>query len=628
MISIRLYAGENAQPADVFSDEEITVVGTPETTQQIRTISKEDIERSHAPDLAALLEDILDLPVTRYGPYGNVAGINMRGFGSGRVAILIDGVPANSPQSGDFEISMIDVNSIEKIEVIYGGSDTTHNVSGAIGGVINIITVKKQKPGWRFGGGVSNTSAMPGKYYTRQGKKDGPETRELFDTQHAGVFTRFGGNGFSWSADAFANRAQNHFTFEDTYGTTRRRENNEVWDTGTSTSFIWDMPKDIRLIAGGDIYYGDKNIPGPMFSVNTGKQKDFSSRQNLLLNMPRIFANSMSTEFSLNHTWQNLDFQDSTSDSLHKTHVIQAVNRWTYRLLPEVTMKAGGDYRYSYLNSTNLGIKDGHDGGAYITAEVAIHRNFLVVPHVKVISNGTVLVPVPKFGLVWYAADRLTLKNNYFRNFKFPDFNDLYWTGDATAKGNPDLKPEDGIGADFIAEYTWKGIFNLETSLSAQRIKDSIHWRSIGGVWEPVNIGEAALFGWDSRIVSNFSDWIIVSFSYQYVRSYILTDDLTYASNIRMPYIPMHTAGASVEFRWNSGSLHIAGHYEGLRYTETLNISTLDPHFLLNIIFNQKINKNLTAFAALRNILNTSYVSMLDYPMPGITFTMGIKTAY
>jgi vitamin B12 transporter len=543
----------------------------------------------------------------------------------------VDGVPANSPQSGQFEIGMVDVHSIEKIEVIYGGSDNKFNVSGALGGVINIITVKKQKPGWRAGGSLSNTSVMPGRYYTFGGKKEGPEMRDLADTQNIAVFTGYGGEGFSLSANLFANRAQNHFTFEDTYGTTRRRENNEIWDTGASTSLALDMPDAAKLVASADFYHGDKNIAGKMYNRDIGKQKDTSSRQSLMLNLPRAFSGAFGTEAALSHTGQTLSYEDAGSDSLHKLHTLTAINRWSWYALDWLTLKAGGDYRYSYLDSTNTGIRDGCDGGVYVTPEISVHEKLLAVPSVKVVSNGNVIEPIPKFGLVFYAADFLTLKNNYFRAFKFPNFNDLYWANGTTEQGNPDLKPEDGVGADFIAEYRQKDMFRFEASFYAARIRNSIHWRTAGGILTPQNIGKADYFGWDSRIASGFSEHFILSASYQYIRTYILSGGFTHSSNIRMPYIPMHTAGTSVEFRWKTGSLSVSGHYEGLRYEDynpVENVNELDPHFLLNINFNQKIGESLALFAVLRNALNESYVSMVDYPMPGATLTTGLKAAF
>jgi vitamin B12 transporter len=74
-----------------------------------------------------------------------------------------------------------------------------------------------------------------------------------------------------------------------------------------------------------------------------------------------------------------------------------------------------------------------------------------------------------------------------------------------------------------------------------------------------------------------------------------------------------------------AGSLLISGHYESLRFANTSNITKLDPYFLLNVTVNQQIGKNLTVFAVGRNLLNASYESLDEYPMPGITVTLGVR---
>jgi vitamin B12 transporter len=92
-----------------------------------------------------------------------------------------------------------------------------------------------------------------------------------------------------------------------------------------------------------------------------------------------------------------------------------------------------------------------------------------------------------------------------------------------------------------------------------------------------------------------------------------------------VPYSPEHIIGGSLEISWKSGSVIINGHYESLRYDDRANLTQLKPHFLLNANVNQKIGKNFTVFGVLRNILNESYQSFNDYPMPGITLTLGMR---
>ncbi|GMO31084.1 MAG: hypothetical protein Pg6A_20410 [Termitinemataceae bacterium] len=171
----------------------ITVTGKNETPVQKQVITREKIERIAAPDVATLLEEALDMPVTKHGAYGNSSDVNMRGFSTERIAILIDGVPANSAMSGGFDFFSLPMNNIERIEVIYGGGDSKYNVSGALGGVINIITKRKQAQGWRFGFGVSNLGYWPQGYTEWSGKKKDAAWQDLADTQKLDASLSWGG---------------------------------------------------------------------------------------------------------------------------------------------------------------------------------------------------------------------------------------------------------------------------------------------------------------------------------------------------------------------------------------------------------------------------------------------------
>ncbi|MDR2102101.1 MAG: TonB-dependent receptor, partial [Treponema sp.] len=386
------------------------------------------------------------------------------------------------------------------------------------------------------------------------------------------------------------------------------------------------------------------NIPTSGFSSMAGKQRDFSTRQNLMLDMPRAFRDDLSLEGSLTHAWQILDYELTAPGSRHDQHTLTAINRWGWYPFSKFTLRMGGDYRYSYLDSTGMGRHDRHDGGVYLTAEYQPVRQFLLIPSVKMVFSGSgaaPVVPVPKLGFVWYGGDSFTIKGNYFRSFKLPDFEDLYWTGGGSY-GNPDLKPEDGWGTDLGVVYRSKNGVSIEGVFFTQWTADSIHWYGSGGTWKPTNVGKAIYFGLDGKLGFDIPlpggpfEKIGLSLSYQYLLSYLLSYGYTCASDKRIPYMPLHGAGFSLNVPWNlgskepkgswkPGSLVVSGHYEGQRYAETANLTRLKPYFLLNATVNQGINKNLSAFAVFRNILNQSYESFNDYPMPGLTVTVGMR---
>jgi len=620
----------------IFTDNDgITVVGTVPTSQQIVTVEKEQIENSGAGDLVNLLQDTLGLNIVRYGGYGNQSGITLRGFDSKRIAILIDGVPVSSSLDGKFDINKLDLNSIERIEIVYGGSDSKFNVSGAFGGIVNIVTVKRQSQGLKLSSSVSNTSAMPGEYRDRSDVMQNGHWEDLFDTQNVSLSAVYGGKAFSLTTNLFYNRAENHFIFLDQASRLRRKDNNEVWDTGASASLVWQLPDLTKLISSSNFYYGDKNFPTSGFSSNTGSQKDISFYQSFMIDSPRAFHDNLSSETSFSWQYNQLDYASPAgASSNHDQQSISAINRWNWFLGEKLTFRAGLDYRFTGLDSTEIGNRNRHDSGIYLTTEFKPVKSLMLIPSAKVIftSSGSAnAVIIPKLGLLWNVSDNFTIKNNYFRNFKFPDFEELYWSG-AGGFGNPDLRPEDGWGADLGASWRITKLINLESVFFAQWIKDSIHWFSKNaGIWRPENVGEAAVFGLDTKLSMEFPvsiafiKKISTAVSYQYLLSYLLSYGYTFDSNKRIPYNPEHTINGSLEFSWDSGSFALSAHFESLRYHDTANLTMLEPVFLLNVNVNQKIGKNITMFGTLRNILNTSYESFYDYPMPGFTITLGMR---
>ncbi|MDR2701542.1 MAG: TonB-dependent receptor [Spirochaetaceae bacterium] len=621
------------------SPRAITVTGTPETTQQKTVIDKETIEKSGARDLAALLEEEIDMSIVRYGGYGNKTEMNLRGFDTERIAILIDGVPANSPRSGEFDISRIDLNNVERIEVIYGGSDTKYNVSGALGGVINIITIKKQNPGLTLGVTFSNTGYMPGKYNKRHamGAIGEPEFVDLVDMQSINLSAGYGAEKFSWKSSLFGNSAGNHYLYKDDYGFARRKVSNEVLDGGGNFQLMFALPKDASILSDTKLYYARRNFPITMNSVGSAIATDLTVNENIIFAAPVIFRDDLAAEGSMSYQASHTAYGANISGY---DHYLTAINRWGWYPSQKITVRSGIDWRFLFINTdspTELQpVKTGNQGGLYITGEYKPLKNLLLVGSVKTVTDAKQIVAVPKLGLNWQVRPFFTLKNNYFRSFKFPDFDDLYYRSpDNVFVGNPNLKPEDGCGADLIGEFMLEKYFSLVSTVFWQWTTDSIHWvKSQGGRWSPENAGTACFTGADFRPVftlpldkGNFTS-LKIGASYQFQFSWLMNGGLDFENSFRIPYMPTHIIGGTVDLAWKTGSVFISAHYESTRYADTMNQMALDPHCVVHATLNQKAGKHLTFFASLRNILNTQYESFASYYMPGISLVCGIRSKF
>ncbi len=128
--------GQQTAPTLVISRQSIQLAGS----RRLDEVLREQTGMAIVPDL---------------GSGNRSVGIQLQGFSSEYVLILLDGQPMTGRLAGNFDLSRISVGDVERIEVIKGAASSLYG-SEALGGVINIITrqaVRKAQAsaGIRFG---------------------------------------------------------------------------------------------------------------------------------------------------------------------------------------------------------------------------------------------------------------------------------------------------------------------------------------------------------------------------------------------------------------------------------------------------------------------------------------------
>ncbi|MCX7728527.1 MAG: TonB-dependent receptor plug domain-containing protein [Bacteroidia bacterium] len=107
----------------------------------VKTISEQKIQSMGAQNLKDVLLNENNVQLSNDPILGT--GINLLGLSGQAVKILIDGVPMIGRLNGNIDLSQINLNNIQKIEIIEGPMAVKYGTD-AMGGVINIITKKNK----------------------------------------------------------------------------------------------------------------------------------------------------------------------------------------------------------------------------------------------------------------------------------------------------------------------------------------------------------------------------------------------------------------------------------------------------------------------------------------------------
>ncbi|WP_411383685.1 TonB-dependent receptor domain-containing protein [Pseudomonas sp. L7] len=108
--------------------------------------TRNDIDRLQPTSVTDLLSRVPGVQVAPTGGRGSLPGIFIRGTKAAQSLVLVDGVRIANATSGDSGLQFLDVDQIERVEVLRGSRSAVYG-SDAIGGVIQIFTRRASGPG-------------------------------------------------------------------------------------------------------------------------------------------------------------------------------------------------------------------------------------------------------------------------------------------------------------------------------------------------------------------------------------------------------------------------------------------------------------------------------------------------
>ena len=145
----QLTAQEASQDSINEMDEVVvTATRTLKTLKDVpivtRVISAEELKRTDATNMQDLLQQ--EIPGAEFSyTMGSQPSLNFQGFSGKDVLFLIDGERLAGETLDNVDFTRLNMDNVERIEIVKGAASSLYG-SNAVGGVINIITKRPQKP--------------------------------------------------------------------------------------------------------------------------------------------------------------------------------------------------------------------------------------------------------------------------------------------------------------------------------------------------------------------------------------------------------------------------------------------------------------------------------------------------
>jgi len=632
---------------DVPQMEEVVVTATkiPEKRKDIPNAvivkDESDIQASGAKSIGELLANE---PGIDWRSNGDFAGagqeIHIRGMRGNGTQVLVNGVNVNSPSLGLADVGKIPLNSIERIEVIKGSGSLLYG-SGAMGGVVNILTKRpdRDKMDLKVGAGYGSQDTY--RLWTEQG---------MFAAGDFGYYltaNRAETNGFRANSDLRQNDVSLNLVLE-------KNEGFDVSLYGDYLDRTYGMPG-VKPPRGTAAYYRNGK---KFYDDEAAGLLDYSEDKDghMVLEvkgkpLPWIgyTVKGYYTHME-NHNYNRYAYNGTGNENWVTNKVKGTDGHVDVHPFTGATLLVGGEYKdFNWKNETHPLDSFGSQTGKTTSRAHLYTRGFFTEAQYRPSEVWKVFAGIrreehsvfgsenlPLFGLIINPWPDAALKVNHGKHFLAPTPNDLYWPADPYTKGNPDLKPETGWHTD----VTWEQTFlrnKVFTAVSYFRwdVDDKIQWEpDANGVFSPINLAGYEAQGFEAEIkIGPFYD-LTLGLSYTYLdaeeenRAYTRQDygwpplfppDFQYTMvSRRAAYTPDALFKGNLTYQSDFGltatatvryvSDRVVYHTETTVYPDTRTVTyTLDSYWTADLMLEQRIKKHYVFSLAVSNLADADY---------------------
>jgi vitamin B12 transporter len=618
----------------------------------VMVIEHEDIEKLKGLTISEVLNTAAGMDIKEYGTAG-VTSVSTRGIPSNGTLVLVNGQPLNAVTNGMADLSVIDINTIQRIEIVKGPVSSIYGAN-ALGGVVNIITASAStKP-------KAEISLLPSTTSLHKPPQKRNITLLLGLPLHETQFQIAGAYTYDKGKRSNSDLSNYHVNGSIAHNTKR---------LAIRSSILYDnkgygVPGPLPFVAD--------THPTPLFGDSTAtslfdREKDNTLLGNVNIDLDfsermkyyiRIFANRQRTEF---HTvYAGLVGDTAIEDYNYLVHKLGFNTMFTTNTR-SFDYAVGVDANYDTLEAS-MHSNDSNDttwqAGSYnfgTWGELIMHLSD------KIALNSSLRYDYnsqfggflsPSIGIISMLNPLLWLKLSAGQTFRAPTFNDLYWP----QYGNPDLQPEHGWAYELRVETSPCPALFGALSLFMRNVKDRITWLpQQDNIWRPQNVNDLIIKGLDIEFKHYINESIDYMIGATYLNARQQNDEIVYSYydwvadtgltiieevERKAAFVPEYSISSQLSITLAGRvKLNIAGQYVGERVnyypnyddypTVTMDEKILKSYIVINSALTADIYEYLAVSIGIKNIFDAGYATQfgnslidLDYPMPGRTFFM------
>ncbi|HEY9178540.1 MAG TPA: TonB-dependent receptor [Flavipsychrobacter sp.] len=598
--------------AKVANDERLNTYSPGQT---IITIDSTTLEQYRFQTMANLLAQQVPVFVKSYG-LNNVATLNFRGASAAQSQVYWNGIPVQNAALGIADVSLLPVELMNKVNVVYGSSSALWG-SGNVGGA---LLIENDLPAFSDSVQFSQSaSAVAGS----------------FGHYRFGIKSALSEERFAFTVNLFGQSARNDFKYTDANDSSRRMTNAEL-QSGVGlvqAAYKVDDRNVVTARAWYQQYY--REIPPALFeTVSLKNQRDETIR--LMLDWKRTgtkTATYIKTAYIRDYVW----YRDTMAlvDSRNFTNQVYTEAGIDHRFNEHHKLLVFTPVHLSWIDRVTQGDRYSQNryalAASYLFTGIDERLNLSLNGRGEMVNDLAFLLP--GLNASYDVTNWLQLRGNVQRTYRVPTLNELYYS----PGGNPNLKPEKGWNEDVGYTVSVKSGWMVRHSLSAYNrvIDDWILWLG-GAIWTPHNIARVHSRGLETENrfeykMDNVTIHIGANLSYTMATttaSYLPGDG---SIGKQIPYTPLYNGQGNIGVSLKRLYVNYNHTYTGLRYITTDESFGIPSYSTgnLQLMYHLLLGGNRLQFTAqCNNLWNTQYQVVNARPMPGINWLVGLSFTF